>query len=266
MARGSGPAGPVPEPSIPPPTESGGVSPWQPATVASILPETPRARTYILALMQPSPFRAGQHYDVRLTAPDGYQAQRSYSVASAPGELPGRIALTIELIDDGEVSPYFHQVVQPGDVVEVRGPIGGPFTWEPATEASRPLLLAAGGSGVVPLRSILACREEAAPAVPALLLYSARSREDIIYRQWLETLPDRSANCAERVSPSPAPSRRAGLDMRAGLTLRCCGNALMGWRAFPVAPAPCRCVTSAAPPGSWNPPPMPSCPSALPRA
>ena len=103
---------------------------WQSATVERVTVETYRAKTFTLRLSEPRPFRAGQHYDVRLTAPDGYQAQRSYSVASAPDDFK-LIDLTVELIPDGEVSPYFHEVVEPGDVLEVRGPIGGPFTWAP---------------------------------------------------------------------------------------------------------------------------------------
>ena len=123
-------------------------TPWQLATVERVTVETYRARTFTLRLSEPRPFRAGQHYDVRLTAPDGYQAQRSYSIASAPSDAAGTIDLTVELISDGEVSPYFHEVVQPGDALEVRGPIGGPFTWTP--DMSGLLLLVAGGSGIVP--------------------------------------------------------------------------------------------------------------------
>ena len=158
-------------------------TPWQTATVERVVVETYRAKTFTLRLSDPRTFRAGQHYDVRLTAPDGYQAQRSYSVASPPSD-GNCIDLTVELIPDGEVSPYFHEVVQPGDLLEVRGPIGGPFTWGP--ELGGPLLLLAGGSGIVPIRSILAHREAVAPDLPALLLYSARAPEDIIYRKWLD--------------------------------------------------------------------------------
>ncbi len=163
-------------------------TPWQTATVRRVVVETYRARTFTLRLAEPRPFRAGQHYDVRLTAPDGYQAQRSYSVASPPSD-GNCIDLTVELIPDGEVSPYFHEVVQPGDQLEVRGPIGGPFTWGP--ELGGPLLLLAGGSGIVPLRSILAHRETVASNLPALLLYSARSPEDIIYKKWLDDAAER---------------------------------------------------------------------------
>ncbi len=120
---------------------------------------------------------------MRLTAPDGYQAQRSYSIASAP-ETQGVIDLTIEIMPEGEVSPYFHEVVELGDTIELRGPIGGPFTWTPA--AGGPLLLVGGGSGIVPLMSMLRHRGAAAPQVPAVLLYSSRAFEEIIYRNELE--------------------------------------------------------------------------------
>lgn len=162
-------------------------TPWQSAVIERVVVETYRARTFTLRLAEARPFRAGQHFDVRLTAPDGYQAQRSYSIASAPSDAAEVIDLTVELIPDGEVSPYFHEVVQPGDALEIRGPIGGPFTWTP--DMGGPLLLIAGGSGIVPLRSILAHREAVEGAVPALLLYSARTPEDIIYRAWLDALP-----------------------------------------------------------------------------
>ena len=163
---------------------------WQSAVVERVTIETYRARTFTLRLSEARPFLAGQHYDVRLTAPDGYQAQRSYSIASAPSDSPDTVDLTVELIPDGEVSPYFHEVVEPGDTLEVRGPIGGPFTWTP--EMAGPLLLVAGGSGIVPLRSILAHREAKSPSVPTLLLYSARTMDDIIYRVWLDAIPQRA--------------------------------------------------------------------------
>ena len=156
---------------------------WQTGVVTHITEETYRAKTFTIQLPDWTPFRAGQHYDVRLTAPDGYQAQRSYSIASAP-ETRGAIDLTIEEIPDGEVSPYFHNVVEPGDQIELRGPIGGPFTWEAGDGG--PLLLLAGGSGVVPLMSIIRHKLAAAAGVRAVLLYSARSMEDVIYRNVLE--------------------------------------------------------------------------------
>ncbi len=182
--------------STPLPGAGAAPSPWRKATVERVTIETHRARTFTLRLDHPVPFRAGQHYDVRLTAPDGYQAQRSYSIASAPTDAAGVIDLTVELIDEGEVSPYFHEVVEPGDELEVRGPIGGPFTWD--AEMGGPLLLVAGGSGVVPLRSILAHREAVAADLPALLLYSARTPDDVIYRNWLDGLDERSPRATAR--------------------------------------------------------------------
>jgi ferredoxin-NADP reductase len=162
---------------------------WQIASVREVKPETAKVKTFTLALPAWIRHRAGQHYDVRLTAPDGYQAQRSYSIASAP-EREGEIDLTVERIEDGEVSTYMHDVLIPGDQIEVRGPIGGYFVWE-ATMAE-PLLLIAGGSGVVPLMSILRHRAAAGAKNPTSLLYSSRTFEDIIYYDELEKL--RTAN------------------------------------------------------------------------
>jgi ferredoxin-NADP reductase len=157
---------------------------WQFGTVQQSHVETHRVKTFTIGLPNWSGFRPGQHVDLRLTAPDGYQAQRSYSIASAPGK-EDEIDLTIEFIPDGEVSPFFHEVVQPGDQIEIRGPIGGPFTW--MTSMGGPLLLVAGGSGIVPLMSMLRHRSNTDPKIPALLLYSSRSLEEVIYRQELET-------------------------------------------------------------------------------
>lgn len=158
---------------------------WKIATVAQIRDETSEVKSFSLLVPEWRAYRPGQHVDVRLTAPDGYQAQRSYSIASAPGQ-DGRVDLTVERIAEGEVSPYFHDVLVPGDEVEVRGPIGGYFVWEPAFGG--PLLLIAGGSGVVPLMAIL--RERAAADVPAsaTLLYSSRTLDDVIYREELDQL------------------------------------------------------------------------------
>ncbi len=158
---------------------------WQIAAVKAVRPETRRVKSLTLALPNWTPHRAGQHYDLRLTAEDGYQAQRSYSIASEP-ERTGEIDLTVEKIDDGEVSPYLNDVLAPGDQVEVRGPIGGYFVWE----ASRPepLLLIGGGSGVVPLMSMLRHRAAAGAKAPTRLLYSSRTFDDIIYYRELERL------------------------------------------------------------------------------
>ena len=126
--------------------------------------------------------RAGQHLDVRLTAEDGYRAEREYSIASAPGEP---VAITVERLDDGEVSPYLTEELRAGDEIELRGPVGGYFVWDPA-EDGRPLLLVAGGSGIVPLRAMLRHRDRTGSDVTARLLYSSRSLEDVIYRAELE--------------------------------------------------------------------------------
>jgi ferredoxin-NADP reductase len=158
---------------------------WQIATVKAIKPETPKVKTFTLALPDWMEHRAGQHYDVRLTAPDGYQAQRSYSIASEP-ERAGEIDLTVELIEDGEVSTYMHDVLVEGDLIEVRGPIGGYFVWEAGMGG--PLLLVAGGSGVVPLMSMIRHRASAGSDVPTRLLYSSRTPEDAIYMQELDRL------------------------------------------------------------------------------
>jgi ferredoxin-NADP reductase len=165
---------------------------WQVATVTEVRDETPRARTLVLAVPRWPGHRAGQHVDVRLVAPDGYQAQRSYSIASAPEEAA--VALTVERLDDGEVSPYLCDVLGPGDGLEVRGPIGGYFVW--AAGQGGPLFLVAGGSGVVPLMAMLRHRAladgETRSRVPARLLYSARSWDDLIYRSELERLAERA--------------------------------------------------------------------------
>jgi ferredoxin-NADP reductase len=128
--------------------------------------------------------RAGQHVDVRLTAEDGYQARRSYSIASAPDGI--RIGLTVERLDDGEVSPYLTDGLRPGDRIELRGPIGGYFVWEPSQ--SGPVLLVAGGSGVVPLMAMIRLRAATGSDVDMRLLLSARSWDDVIYRDELERL------------------------------------------------------------------------------
>jgi ferredoxin-NADP reductase len=158
---------------------------WQIGTVTAIRPQTDRVSSFTMALPDWRPHRAGQHYDVRLTAEDGYQAQRSYSIASA-ADRSGEVELGIERIPDGEVSPYFHDVLVEGDRVELRGPIGGYFVWEPGMGG--PLLLVGGGSGVVPLMAMLRARRAAADPTPAALLYSSRQIEDVIYRDELDAL------------------------------------------------------------------------------
>lgn len=158
---------------------------WQIATVKAIKPETAHVKSFTLILPDWVRHRAGQHYDVRLRAEDGYQAQRSYSIASEP-ERSGEIDITVERIEDGEVSSYLHDVLVPGDRLEVRGPIGGYFVWE--AERSEPILLLAGGSGMVPLMSMLRHRAAAGSTAPARLLYSSRNFEDVLYYDELEKL------------------------------------------------------------------------------
>jgi ferredoxin-NADP reductase len=155
---------------------------WHAATAGAVTEETASVRTIELQVAGWPGHRAGQHLDLRLTAEDGYQAERSYSIASAPGEP---VAITVERLDDGEVSPYLTGELRPGDELEVRGPIGGYFVWD-AGDGGAPLFLAGGGSGVVPLRSILRHRERIGAATPARLLYSARSLPDVIYRDELD--------------------------------------------------------------------------------
>lgn len=162
---------------------------WQIASVTDIKPENAKVKSFTLTLPMWMRHRAGQHYDIRLTAEDGYQAQRSYSIASEP-EREGEVDITVERINDGEISTYMHDVLVPGDRIEARGPIGGYFVWE--AMMTEPLLLIAGGSGVVPLMSMLRHRAAAGAKNPTSLLYSSRNFEDIIYYNELEKL--RAAN------------------------------------------------------------------------
>lgn len=158
---------------------------WQVATVESVRAESRRVKLFRLNLPGRGEFRAGQYYDIRLTAPGGYQAQRSYSVTSSPDE-PNVIELAIEQIHDGEVSSYFHQVVEPGDRIELRGPIGGHFTWTP--DYTGPVLLVAGGTGVAPLMSMLRHRYTAGSSSPVLLMFSVRTESDILFGPELEQM------------------------------------------------------------------------------
>jgi ferredoxin-NADP reductase len=157
---------------------------WRPAVVADTVAETSRVRTLVLDVDGWGTHRAGQHVDVRVTAEDGYQAVRSYSIASAPAEP--RLRLTVEHIDDGEVSPYLVGELRVGDRFEVRGPIGGYFVWD--VDVGGPLLFAAGGSGVVPLAAMLRHRVATGSNVPVRLIYSSRSLDDVIYREELAAL------------------------------------------------------------------------------
>lgn len=157
---------------------------WRLGEVVELTGETPRAKSLTLAVPDWAGHRPGQHVDVRLTAEDGYQAARSYSIASAPDAR--RVQITVERLDDGEVSPYLVDELIPGDQLELRGPIGGYFVWE--AHMGGPLLLVAGGSGIVPLMSMLRHRAAAGSAAPTRLLYSSRGPIDVIYRAELDLL------------------------------------------------------------------------------
>ena len=157
---------------------------WLVADVVEVVTETPRVRTIAFDVHGWPGHRAGQHVDVRLTAADGYQAQRSYSIASVPHGT--RVELTVERLEDGEVSPYLTDELRPGDQIELRGPVGGYFVWEPSQGG--PLLLVAGGSGVAPLMAMIRARAAAGSDADTRLLFSSRSWDDAIYRNELERL------------------------------------------------------------------------------
>lgn len=178
---------------------------WRVATIRESKPESPHAKTLVLDVPGWPGHRAGQHVDIRLTAEDGYQSERSYSIASGP-ESPD-LELTIDRVDDGEVSPYLTEEAGAGDQFELRGPVGGYFVWE--ATSSRPLLLVAGGSGLVPLMAIIRHHEAVASNVDTRLLLSARTLEDVLYRSELEGLRDRAEAVAvhltlTRETPPPA--------------------------------------------------------------
>jgi ferredoxin-NADP reductase len=157
---------------------------WKVAEVVAVVTETPRVKTIALDVPDWPGHLPGQHVDIRLTAEDGYQAQRSYSIASAPDSSV--LELTVEYLADGEVSPYLTEELRPGDRFELRGPVGGYFVWEPSRGG--PLLLVAGGSGLVPLMAMLRHRVATHADVPTTLLLSSRGWDDVIYRDELEDL------------------------------------------------------------------------------
>ena len=157
---------------------------WQVGTVDEVVDETPTVRTIVLDVHDWPGHRAGQHLDVRLTAEDGYRAEREYSIASAPGEP---VAITVERLDDGEVSPYLTEELRAGDGLELRGPVGGYFVWD---GDGMPVLLVAGGSGVVPLRAMVRHRLRSRSEAPVRLLYSSRTLDDVIYRAELDEAGD----------------------------------------------------------------------------
>ena len=189
---------------------------WQAADVADVVTETPRVKTIGFEVPDWAGHRPGQHVDVRLTAEDGYQAERSYSIGSAPSG--NRIELTVERLDDGEVSPYLTDELRPGDQIELRGPVGGYFVWEPANGG--PLLLVAGGSGVVPLMAMIRAREAASSDVETRLVFSSRTWDDVIYRDELGRLDGDGLAVVHTLTRSQPPdwtgyARRVDRDMLA---------------------------------------------------
>ena len=184
---------------------------WRVATVRAARAETDAARTLVLDVADWPGHVPGQHVDVRLTAPDGYQAQRSYSIASAPEGAP--LELTVERLDDGEVSPYLVDEVRDGDQFEVRGPVGGHFTW--CVDDGGPLLLVAGGSGLVPLMAMVRHRAARASTVDARLLVSARRLDDLLYREELAALAGRGDGLRVRYALTrQQPADWGGYDRR----------------------------------------------------
>ncbi len=174
---------------------------WQLAEVVDVVVETPRVKTIAFDVPGWPGHRAGQHVDIRLTAEDDYQAERSYSIASAPESV--RLKLTVERLDDGEVSPYLTDELRQGDQIELRGPIGGYFVWE--ASQGGPLLLVAGGSGVVPLMAMIRHRAVAGSDAETRLLFSSRSWDDIIYREELEQLGGNGLNVVHALTRMQPP-------------------------------------------------------------
>jgi ferredoxin-NADP reductase len=174
---------------------------WRVADVVDIRRETPRVSTIVFDVPGWPGHRAGQHVDVRLTAEDGYRTERSYSISSPPDG--SRIALTVVRVDDGEVSPYLTDVLRPGDQLELRGPVGGYFVWEPADGG--PLLLVAGGSGIAPLMAMVRLRADVGSRVETRLLASSRSWEDVIYRVELERLAGEGLTVVHTLTQSRPP-------------------------------------------------------------
>lgn len=192
---------------------------WQVAEVVDVVTETPRVKTIAFEVAGWAGHRPGQHVDVRLTADDGYQAQRSYSIASV--EEGTRVELTVERLEDGEVSPYLTDELRPGDEIELRGPIGGYFVWEPAHDDG-PVLLVGGGSGVVPLMAMIRARAAAASMTDTTLLFSSRGWDDVIYRDELEELSGGGLRVVHTLTRSQPPdwagyARRIDREMLAEL-------------------------------------------------
>jgi ferredoxin-NADP reductase len=189
---------------------------WRRARISDIVARTSTVKSFFIALASPMPFVAGQHVDVRLTAEDGYQAQRSYSIASAPELANGGGAYTFELaidrLEDGEVSPYFHDVAVVGDEIEFRGPIGGYFVW--STRDAAPILLIGGGSGVVPLMSMIRHRAAQGSAAPMALLFSAHTWNDVIFRDELLALASQGNGFELKIALTREALQREGVFTR----------------------------------------------------
>jgi len=184
---------------------------WQTAVITKIVGRSTTVKSFFFDLDEPFAFTAGQHVDVRLTAPDGYRAQRSYSIASAPESADG-LELAIERLDDGEVSPFFHDVAEVGDRIDLRGPIGGHFIW--TAEEGGPVLLIAGGSGVVPFVSFARHRAARGSTAPMLLLFSARTSSDLLFRDELTALHDRRDGFELAVTLTREKTPRNGFFLR----------------------------------------------------
>ena len=200
---------------------------WQEAVITRIEQRTPRVKSFFLRVPV-ARHEAGQHVDVRLTAADGYTAQRSYSIASVPGD--DAIELVLERLEDGEVSTFLHDVAVPGDAIELRGPIGGHFIWRP--ELGGPLLLVAGGSGVVPLMSILRARAASGSDTEALLVYSARTWDELIFRDELMEMAREDPRFALMITTTRELPRRPG-DLNARLDAERLRSILMTWGRVP---------------------------------
>lgn len=214
---------------------------WQPTTITGIARLTARVASFRFLPSEPFSYVAGQHVDVRLTAPDGYTAQRSYSIASAP-EAGDEIELAIEKLEDGEVSPFFHDVAAVGDEIEMKGPLGGHFVW--ASDQPGPLMLIGGGSGVVPLMSMVRHRTASGAKTPVTLLYSSRVRDEVIFREELLALdekhdgfdltltltrepPKRDKDFGHRIDPAMISAVLAKLPAAPALAYVCGANAFV---------------------------------------
>lgn len=203
--------------------------PWRVATVAAMRPESTRAKAILFDVPDWPGHLAGQHLDLRLTAEDGYQTQRSYSISSAPDGQP-RLEITVERLDDGEVSPFLLDELREGDRIELRGPIGGYFTWMPGHGG--PLLLVGGGSGVAPLMAMLRTRSRAGDRTQVRLLYSARTVDELLYRAELEAMVDMSAGFELiRTLTRGAPENWTGEQGRIG-------QEMLAARGFPAEDRP----------------------------